>query len=71
MYLEAEAGKGGKGGNEVTTLIMKYLSDKGYLNGTTQLDLSFIMDNCSGQNKNTYVLRLLAYLTMNKYFKTV
>ena len=35
MYLEAEGGKGGKGGNEVATLIMKYLSDKGYLNGTT------------------------------------
>ena len=61
MYSEAE---GGKGGNEVTTLITKYLSDKGYLDGTTQFDLTIIVDNCSGQNKNNYVLRLPAYLTV-------
>ena len=68
MYLEAE---GGKGGNKVVTLTMKYLKDKGYLDGTTRLDLTIIMDNCSGQNKNNYVLRLPAYLTMKKYFETV
>jgi len=56
MYSKAE---GGKGGTEVTTLIMKYLSDKGYFDGTTRFDLSTIMDNYSGQNKNNYVLRLL------------
>ena len=32
MYSKAE---GERGGNEVATLIIKYLSDKGYLNGTT------------------------------------
>ena len=68
MYSEAE---GGKGGNEVETLIMKYLFNKGYLDGITQLDLTIIMDNCSGQNKNNYVLRLPAYLTMKKYFERV
>ena len=62
MYLEAE---GGRGGTKITTLIMKYLSNKGYLDGTTQLDLSIIVDNYSGQNKNNYVLHLPAYLTMN------
>ena len=55
----------------MATLIMKYLSDKGYLDGTTLFNLSNIMDNCFGQNKNNYVLRLPAYLTMDKYFKTV
>ena len=50
---------------------MKYLSNKGYLNGTTRFDLSIIMDNFSVQNKNNYVLRLPAYLTMNKYFEKV
>ena len=55
----------------MATLIMKYLSEKGYLDGTIRFDLSIIQDNCLGQNKNNYVLRLLAYLTMNKYFKTV
>ena len=71
MYLKVE---GGKGGIKVAILIMTYLSDKGYLNGTTQLDLSIIMDNCCiffCKNKNNYVLRLLAYLTMNKYFERV
>ena len=68
MYSEAE---GGKGGNEVATLIMKYLSNKGYIEGITQLDLFIIMDNFSGQNKNNYVLRLPAYLTMNKHFERV
>ena len=29
------------------------------------------MDNCLGQNKNNYVLRLPAYLTMKKYFESV
>ena len=68
IYLEAE---GGKGGNEVPPLIMKYLFDKGYLNDTSQLDLSIIMENCSGQNKNHYVLHFPAYLTMNKYLERV
>ena len=29
------------------------------------------MDNCSGQNKNNYVLCLSVYLTMKKYFERV
>ena len=61
----------GKGENEVATLVMKYLSDKGYLDDTTQFDLSIIMDDCFSQNKNNYVLRLPAYLTMNNYFEKV
>ena len=68
MCLEAE---GGKGGNKVASLIMKYLCDKSYLNGTTQLDLSIIIDSCSGHNKNNYVLRLPTYLIMNKRFERV
>ena len=68
MYLGAE---GEKGWNKVATLMMTYLSDKGYPNVITQLDLFIIMDNFSGQNKNKYVLRLLAYLTMNTHFERV
>ena len=68
MYSEVE---GGKGGNKVATLIMKYLTDKGYLDGITRFDLTIIMDNYSGQNKYNYVLRLPTYLTMNKYFEKV
>ena len=34
-------------------------------------ELTFIMDNCAGQNKNNMVLHLAAYLVEAGYFKTV
>ena len=68
MYLKVE---GGKVGNEVTLLIMKYLYKMVHLDGTTQLELSIIMDNRSGQNKNNCVLRVPTYLTMKGYFQLV
>ena len=46
LYSEAEADRG-KGGNEVVSLNMKYLSDMGYLDSTTQFELSIIMENFS------------------------
>ena len=45
MYTEAE---GGKGGNLVASLIMKYLFDRGLLDGQQRYKLTIIMDNCSG-----------------------
>ena len=69
-YIYSKA-KGGKGGNKVTELIKKYLSDKGCQDGAAQFDLSIMMDNCLGQNKYNYVLPLLAHLTMIKYFETI
>ena len=68
MYTEVE---GGKGGNIVASLIMKYLLDQGLLDEMKQYKLTIIMDNCGGQNKNNYVLRLAPYLTMKKYFEKV
>jgi hypothetical protein len=50
-------GEGGKGGNNVTSLIHKYLSDRGMLDADNPiLSLDIVMDNCSGQNKNRMVL---------------
>ena len=49
MYTEAE---GGKGGNLVASMIMRYLFDRGLLDGQQRYKLTIIMDNCSGQNKN-------------------
>ena len=68
MYSEAE---GGQGGNEAASVIMKYLLDIGYLESTTQFELSMIMDNYLDQNKDNCTICLPVYLTMNRYFETV
>ena len=44
MYTEAE---GGKGCNLVASLIMKYLFDRGLLDGQQRYKLTIIIDNCS------------------------
>ena len=53
MYTEAE---GGKGGNLVASMIMKYLFDRGLLDGQQRYKLIIVMENCSGQNKNKMVI---------------
>jgi hypothetical protein len=62
---------GGKGGNNVASLLMKYLDDRGLLDGTKRKSLNIVMDNCAGQNKNNYVLRLAPYLVEKGYFQEV
>ena len=65
-YTEAE---GGKGSNNVASLIMKALEDFGWLiQGRPAKQLSIVMDNCGGQNKNNNVLRLALFLVDLKYF---
>jgi len=63
---------GTKGGNNVASLIMKALSDFGWIDaGKCGKRLSFVMDNCSGQNKNGHVLRLGLLLVELGFFKSV
>jgi hypothetical protein len=63
---------GGKGGNNVASLLMQALHDLGWLvRGTPGKRLSIIMDNCSGQNKNKHVLRLALWLVELSYFQQV
>ena len=52
-----------KGGNNVSSLLMHYLEEKGWIpkhnvSGPIypRKKLSVFMDNCSGQNKNHFVL---------------
>ena len=55
--------EGSKGGNNVASLLLQSLRDFGFaINGRTGKQLSIIMDNCSGQNKNRHVLRLALWL---------
>eukprot|EP00957_Ditylum_brightwellii_P029800 2254075-Ditylum_brightwellii.AAC.2 len=58
-------GEGEKGGNNVASLIMKFLGlpENNLLSETkTGGELTIIMDNCAGQNKNRMVLWLALYL---------
>jgi len=68
MYDE---GQGDKGGNNVASLIMKFLKDNGLLDGIKRKKLSIVMDNCGGQNKNNFVIRLAPYLVAMGYFEIV
>jgi len=64
--------QGGTGGNNVASLIMKGLADLGWIQQENPgKRLSIIMDNCGGQNKNKYVLRLALLLVELKFFLTV
>ena len=69
VYSESE---GGKGGNNVASLLLQYVrehfveSDLGPM-----LELNVIMDNCAGQNKNHMVIQMAAYISERKYFKRI
>jgi hypothetical protein len=65
-------GIGKKGANNVSSLIMKTLSDLNLLRDEeVGGELNIIFDNCSGQNKNNTVLRLAPWITELGYFKSV
>jgi hypothetical protein len=61
---------GRKGGNNVASLLMLHLERTGIFNEAATKgplkELNFVMDNCSGQNKNRHVLRLLHFLVKRK-----
>jgi hypothetical protein len=69
LYTE---GQGQKGGNNVASLIMKTLKHINIINeDEAGRELSIVMDNCGGQNKNRMVLRLALYLVEAGFFQTV
>jgi hypothetical protein len=54
---------GKKGINNVASLVMNYLFERGVLQPSGPAEqLTIVMDNCSGQNKNNVVLCLAPYL---------
>ena len=64
MYLEV---KGKKGESDVASLIMKFLEDKGYLDGQKCLRLNVVCNNCTGQNKVSCCQLLLLYVLIGGY----
>ena len=67
-----DEGQGKKGGNNVASLLIKEIREKNLLRDDEPgKEITIIMDNCSGQNKNNMVLRLALFLVEAKYFKKV
>jgi hypothetical protein len=65
-------GVGKKGANNVSSLIMKTLRGLNLLHkDSVGGELNIVFDNCSGQNKNNTVLKLVAWLMAMGYFKSV
>ena len=65
---------GGKGANNIASLVMRGLGPKGMdilKKGDPGGKLIIFYDNCIGQNKNNAVLDLAAYLVECGYFKEV
>jgi hypothetical protein len=66
-------GEGKCGGNNVASLLLKTLETKGLLthNNPPGKKLVSVFDNCSGQNKNGMVLKLVPWLVEMDYFEEV
>jgi hypothetical protein len=66
-------GEGKKGGNNVASLIYKFLDDQGWINRgrPSRKELNIVMDNCGGQNKNRFVLRLAVLFVELRYYRRV
>eukprot|EP00536_Pseudo-nitzschia_multiseries_P015237 jgi/Psemu1/41747/gm1.41747_g len=63
-------GIGGKGGDNVASIIIMLLKHKGWLKEyEIGGELTVLMDNCGGQNKNNHVLCLANLLVEAGYFK--
>ena len=67
FYYFEQAGK--KGGNNVVSLVYKFLKMKGLLNKEGPIgEITFNFDNCAGQNKNRIVLSFFCWLVEESYF---
>ena len=63
---------GKEGGNNVASCIITELRLRGLLSTDYPVkELTIIMDNCGGQNKNNYVLRLALFLVEAGFFEKV
>ena len=61
-----------KGSNNVVSLILKSLKSAGIMReNDIGGELILVFDNCSGQNKNNMVLKMLVWLVEVGYFKKV
>ena len=65
-------GNGKKGANNVASLLMKTMKTMGIMReDMVGGELTIVFVNCSGQNKNNTILKLLVFLVEMEYFKKV
>ena len=65
-------GIGKKGANNIASVIMRTLNEKEMIRpGNTTKKLTIVFDNCTGQNENNIVIKLVPYLVEMKYFQEV
>lgn len=55
----------------MTSILMKYLKDRGLLDGNKKFKFTILIDNSGGQNRIKFVLRLATYFVKAGYFKMV
>ena len=61
-----------KGANNVASLVIQMMKEKNWLReDKTEGELNIIFNNCSGQNKNNTMLRLMVMLGELKFFKKI
>ena len=69
VYNEIE---GGKGGNNVASLLLQYVREHFVDSNLGPMsELNVIMDNCAGQNKNRMVIRMAEFMLELKYFHNI
>ena len=70
-------GQGTKGGDNVASMVILFLKQQGWLQDVIEgeeiagRELTVIMDNCPGQNKNNTVIRIANLLVQVRYFHKV
>jgi hypothetical protein len=61
-----------KGANSVASLVMQMMQEQNWLHDNKMGgELNIIFDNCSGQDKNNTMLRLMTMLDKLQYFKKI
>lgn len=63
--------EGDRGANNIASCLLKDLKRRGWLQGPNFSELTYIADNCGGQNKNKVVVRFLMWLVENRIFPRV
>ena len=63
--------EGERGANNIASCLMKDLQLRGLFSQPNHGRLTYIADNCGGQNKNKIVIRFLMWLVENKIFPVV
>ena len=62
---------GARGANNIASCLLKDLKQRGCFQGPNYSELTYIADNCGGQNKNRVVIRFLMWLVENRIFPQV